>query len=126
MASESQRAPESSRTAPCREYGHTGYRRRHLDVIVRLHDTAKTPEVPTVYALANLDDLAERHRFPVLRSEVRKDTRPKGDLLVEVALREAIAAELELGGMYRVQVGVEDTERIEVGNVVAAYLVGAD
>ena len=57
---------------------------------------------------------------------MREDTRAKRDLLVEVAFREAIAAELELGGMYRVQVGVEDTERIEVGNVVAAYLVGAD
>ena len=57
---------------------------------------------------------------------MREDARAERDLLVEVAFREAIAAELELWGMYRVQVGVEDTERIEVGNVVAAYLVGAD
>ena len=83
-------------------------------------------KVLTVYALANLDDLAERHRFPVLRSKVRKDTRPKSNLLVEVTLREAITAQLELRGMYRVQIRVKDAKGIQIGNVVATDLVRAN
>ena len=57
---------------------------------------------------------------------MRKNTRPKGDLLVEVALREAITAQLKLRGMYRVQIRVEDTKGIQVGYVVTTNLVRAN
>ena len=57
---------------------------------------------------------------------MREDTRAKCNLLVEIALREAIAAELELRRLVRVEVRVENTERVEVGNMVAAHLVGTD
>ena len=55
-----------------------------------------------------------------------EDAGAEGDLLVEIALREAVAAQLELGRVRRVQVRVEDTEGVEVRNVVAAHLVCAD
>ena len=84
------------------------------------------PERLTVDTFAQLDDLPKRHRFPVLRSEVRQDSRTERDLLVKIALREAIATELELRGVNGVQVRVEDTEGVELSNVVATNLVGAD
>ncbi len=80
----------------------------------------------TINAFAKLDNLPKRHRFPVLRSEMGQDTGTKGDLLVEVALGEAIAAELELGRVRRVQIGVKNAEGIQVRNVVTAHLVGAN
>ena len=55
-----------------------------------------------------------------------QDTRAKGDLLVKVALGEAIAAELKLGWVRRVQIGVQYTKRIQVRNVMTAHLVGAN
>lgn len=57
---------------------------------------------------------------------MREDTGTKGDLLVKVALGEPIAAELKFWGMNRVEVRVEDTEGVKVGNVVTANLVSAD
>ena len=55
-----------------------------------------------------------------------QDTRAKGDLLVKVALGEAIAAELKLGLVRRVQIGVQYTKRIQVRNVMTAHLVSAN
>lgn len=55
-----------------------------------------------------------------------QDTRAKGDLLVKVALGEAIAAELKLGWVRRVQIGVQYTKRIQVRNVMTAHLVSAN
>ena len=47
--------------------------------------------VLTIYALAKFDDFPQRHRFPVFRGEMRQDTRPESDLLVQIAFGEAIA-----------------------------------
>ena len=55
-----------------------------------------------------------------------KDTRAEGDVLVEIALREAISVELELRRADIGEVSVENSKGIQVGDVVAAYLVCAD
>ncbi len=80
----------------------------------------------TVYALANFDDLSQSHRFLVLGSEMGQDTGTKRDLLVQVALGEAIAAQLELRRVDRVEIGVQDAERVQIGNVVTAHLICAN
>ena len=55
-----------------------------------------------------------------------EDTRAEGDVLVEIALREAISVELELRRADISKVSVEDSKGIQVGDVVAADLVCAD
>lgn len=55
-----------------------------------------------------------------------KDTGPKGDILLEVGLGEAIAAQLKLRGLDICKVGVEDSEGVELCNVVTPHLVCTD
>ena len=43
---------------------------------------------------------------------MRKNTRAQCDLLVEIALRETVLAELEFGGFDISQVGVQDTKGV--------------
>lgn len=54
-----------------------------------------------------------------------EDARAQCDLLVEVFFAPAIMAQLELGGRDVVEVGVEDTEWVELGDMVPADLVRA-
>lgn len=82
-------------------------------------------EIRTVDTLERLDDLAERHRLAVVTGEMRQDTGAERDLLAQVALRKAVVRELELGRVGAAEVGVEDAERVELGNVVSADLVRA-
>ena len=55
-----------------------------------------------------------------------KDTRTKGDLLVEVTLGETEVTELELGRDVVAQIGVHDTQRVEVGDMVSTNLIRAN
>ena len=55
-----------------------------------------------------------------------QDTGTEGDLLVEVALVEAEMAQLELWRDVCAEVGIEDTEWVEIGDVVSSYLVCTD
>ena len=57
---------------------------------------------------------------------MREDTGSKGDLLVQVAFGETIPAELELRRNMRTEIGVQNTEGVEVGDMVSSYLVRAD
>jgi hypothetical protein len=79
----------------------------------------------TVDALALGDNLAEGHRVPAVLHEVREDAGSEGNLLVEVTLCKAVVAELKLGRRLALEVGVEDAERVQVGDMVAADLVCA-
>lgn len=62
----------------------------------------------TVYTLAELDDLANGHRFSVFGGKVRENTGTKGDLLVKISFRETKVAELKLWGSLVTEVGVHD------------------
>lgn len=55
-----------------------------------------------------------------------ENARAEGDVLVEVAVSETVAAELEFGGLYVSEVCVEDAEGVEFCDVVAADLVCTD
>ena len=57
---------------------------------------------------------------------MRQYARSEGNLLVEVAFREAVAAKLKLRRMDVLKVGVENTERIQLGDVMTTHLVGSD
>lgn len=83
-------------------------------------------DILTVKTLESLDDLAKSHCFAVVGGKVGEDTGAEGDLFVEVALGEAVMAELELGGSDTGEISVEDTEGIEVGDMVAANLESTD
>lgn len=80
----------------------------------------------TVDTLQSADDVAKGHRFPVIGHKVGQNTGTKSDLLVEVALSEAVMAELELGRVDILKVGIEDTEGVEFSDVMSANLVGAN
>ena len=54
-----------------------------------------------------------------------KDTGPKGDVLVEVAVCEAVSAELEFGRADISEICVEDSERVEFCDMVSANLICA-
>jgi hypothetical protein len=54
----------------------------------------------TVDTLAKFDDFTQTHGFAVLCREVRQNTGTKGDLLIQIAFREAIPTELQLRRMY--------------------------
>ena len=77
----------------------------------------------TVDALADLDDVAERHGFVVFGRKMRQNTGAEGDLLVHVALGETEVAELEFGRDVCAEIGVHNTERVEVGDMMPSYLV---
>jgi hypothetical protein len=57
---------------------------------------------------------------------VGKNSRTKGDVLVKVAFSEPIATEFQLRRTDIRQVGVEDTQRVEVCQVMTADLVGTN
>ena len=108
---ESRRALGSSRTAPCQEYGHTGFRQLRLSKVSNVHHLLGYLG-RTVYPLAKFDDLSQRHCLTVFSGKMRKNTRAQCDLLVEIALRETVLAELEFGGFDISQVGVQDTKGV--------------
>ena len=62
----------------------------------------------TIDAFAEGDDVAEGHGLLAFCGEMGEDPGTEGDFAVEVALCEAVAAELELGGLDICEVGVED------------------
>ena len=68
----------------------------------------------TIDAFQQLDDLPEGHCLAVLCREVGQDTGTEGDLLVKVALVEAEMAELEFWRNVCAEIGIEDTERVEL------------
>ena len=78
----------------------------------------------TVHALAKLDNLSQRHGFPVLGGKVRQDTRSESDLLIQITFGEAISTEFEFRRGSIAQVGVEDTQGIKVGDMMTSDLVG--
>ena len=57
---------------------------------------------------------------------MRENTRPKSNLLIQIFLGKAVVAEFELRRPDILQVGVEDTQRIEISDVMASNLVGSD
>ena len=62
----------------------------------------------------------------IFRSKVRKNSWAKCNVPVEIALGEAIAAELELWRMNVGKISVEDPERVEISDVMTSHLVCAD
>lgn len=80
----------------------------------------------TVYALAQFYDLPKRHSFTILCREVWEDTRSKCDLFVQVAFRETISAKLELRRVMITEIGVEDTQWVEICDMMTADLVCTD
>lgn len=57
---------------------------------------------------------------------MRENTRPKSNLLVQIFLSKTVVTELELRRPDVLQVGVEDTKRIEISDVMTSNLVGSD
>lgn len=80
----------------------------------------------TVYAFAQLDDVPQLHGLVFFSGKMGEDTRTEGNVFFEIAFGESIAAELELGGLDVGEVGIEDAEGVELSNMVAADLVGAN
>jgi hypothetical protein len=54
---------------------------------------------------------------------MRENSRAKGDIFVKIAFRESITAELELGRVDISQVSVEDSEGVELSNMVSSNLI---
>lgn len=78
--------------------------------------------------LARVDDLAQGHLLARLGGEARQNTRSQSELLVEIRLGESIVVQVQLLGVVvteRFRVAA-DTQRINLGLVVATSLVGAN
>jgi hypothetical protein len=81
---------------------------------------------PTVDLLAGLDDLAKGHLLLTGLLEAREDTGTELELLVEILLGPAVVLDGKLGRHGRIEVGLVDTERVEVGDVVSTDLESTD
>lgn len=81
----------------------------------------------TVHPLQFLNDLPNGHLVPRDGpDEPRENGRIELDLLFEILLCPSIVLQPEFWWGVGVEVGVGDTEGVEVGNVVSADLVRAD
>jgi hypothetical protein len=89
-------------------------------------DTERT----AVNSLASINDLAESHLLTAITLEARQDTGTESVLSVHILLGESVVLEsqflrLDVGETLGV-IGASDTERVNLGGVVAARLVSAD
>jgi hypothetical protein len=77
----------------------------------------------TVDPLTKVNDLTQLHRFAILCSEMRQDTRAKANILVKIALREAISTEFKLWRLSVCKVCIEDSKGVQISNMMSAHLV---
>lgn len=63
----------------------------------------------TVKLLASINNLPQRHLLLAFLGEMRKNTRAKAESLVQVAFREVVVAELQLGRRPSVEVCIEES-----------------
>ena len=77
-------------------------------------------------APASLDNITKRHCFAVACREVRQYTGSESNLLLQVALREAEMAQLQLRRRMRVEIWVHNTQWVEFRDMVASYLICTD
>mmetsp|Transcript_32208 Transcript_32208/g.84450 ORF Transcript_32208/g.84450 Transcript_32208/m.84450 type:complete len:231 (+) Transcript_32208:2509-3201(+) len=98
----------------------------HLLVVPDVH--VLDADVAGVDVLQPPDHFPQRHRLRrVLHAEEARLHQPvELDGLVHVCLGEAIVGELEIGWSRAVEVGLVETERIELRHVVPAHLVRVD
>ncbi|KAI6773511.1 hypothetical protein HG531_000360 [Fusarium graminearum] len=87
-------------------------------------------ERTAVDSLASVNDLAESHLLTAITLEARQDTGAESVLGVHILLSESVVLEsqflrLDVGETLGV-IGASDTERVNLGGVVAARLVSAD
>ena len=61
-----------------------------------------------------------------LGSEMWEDSGTKGNVVVEVALGEAIAAQLEFRRLDVGQVSIENAQRVELGEMMASDLISTN
>lgn len=80
----------------------------------------------TVDALHRVDEVSDGELCNARGLEVGQDTGSGRDLFVEVLLRPAVVLEGELDGCLAAQVGVKDSEGVELCLVVSSDLVGSD
>ena len=126
MAWEFQRALGSSHIAPCRECGRIEFQPLHLQRYQKTWEHCSYDAKRTVDTLAKFDDLPQRHRFTILRSKMGQDTGTKGDLLVQIALSEAISAEFELGRSCIAKICIHNAQWVQFSDMVTSHLVSTD
>jgi len=61
-----------------------------------------------------------------LGSEMWEDSGTKGNVVVEIALGEAIAAQLEFRRLDVGQVSIENAQRVELGEMMASDLISTN
>jgi hypothetical protein len=80
----------------------------------------------TVDALQCLDNLAQAHFVDAFAFKAGQDAGAESEFAVQIALGPAVGLDLELGRRLAHQIGIEDAERVQAGDVVASNLVGAN
>ena len=85
----------------------------------------KTQEL-TINAFAKLDDIAQLHGLMIFCSEMRKNTWTKGNIFIQIQLCETITTEFKFRWINISQVGVENTKRIKLSNMMTAYLISTN
>jgi hypothetical protein len=86
----------------------------------------RSPSRLTVHLLQALNDLSQSHLLDPSLQEPRQDPRSEVELFGQVLFRPPVMLEVELGHSAAIEVGIEDSERVELGNVVSSDLVSTD